>query len=381
MMKISHNFDSGSIAIIDTKDINNIQLKLTTDNNDNTMQWFHFRCHTNAGVQHTIRIMNAGDSSFSRAWDNYQAMASYDKINWFRVPTQFINKELVINYTPSKDEISYAYFTPYDYTKQQKFIKEIQKVAQCKHTVLANTLDNNAIDLLTIGEPAIEQTTMDKKAIWIIARQHPGETMAQWFIEGVVSHLLSQDNNSRQLLEKAVFYIVPNMNPDGSIKGNHRTNGHGLNLNRQWHSPSKVLCPEVYYVQEKMKQTGVDLLIDVHGDEEIPYNFIMPAKGSTSISAQANEFKLNFMAATKEFQAEVDYDNFHKKQSRCCGTTCGGKPDTATKYVTDTFGCLALVLEMPFIDHNNQPNSITGWSGPRSINLGADILKPIYKFL
>lgn len=38
MMKISHNFDSGSIAVIDTKDINNIQLELTTDNNDNTMQ-------------------------------------------------------------------------------------------------------------------------------------------------------------------------------------------------------------------------------------------------------------------------------------------------------------------------------------------------------
>jgi murein tripeptide amidase MpaA len=381
MMKISHNFDSGSIAIINTEDINNIQLELTTDNNDNTMQWFHFRCHTTAGVHHTIRILNAGDSSFSRAWENYQTMASYDQINWFRVPTQFINNELVINYTPTKDEISYAYFTPYDHARQQTFIKQVQQLEQCQHTILTSTLDNNSIDLLTIGEPAIDQTTMSKKAIWIIARQHPGETMAQWFIEGLVNNLLSQDDNSRRLLNKAVFYIVPNMNPDGSIHGNHRTNGHGLNLNREWHNPSKVLCPEVYYVRKKMAQTGVDLLLDIHGDEEIPYNFIMPAKGSCTTSAQANEFKSNFMAATKEFQKEIDYDNFHKKQSRCCGTTCGGKADTATKYVTNTFGCLALVLEMPFIDHNIQPNSITGWSAQRSINLGADILKPIYQFL
>lgn len=376
MMKISHNFDSGSIVIIDNKDINNIQLELKTDNNDNTMQWFHFRCHSHAGLPHTIRILNAGDSSFSRAWESYQAMASYDQINWFRVPTKFINKELVINYTPTKDDISYAYFTPYDYARQQKFINQVQQVEQCQHTILASTRDNNAIDLLTIGEPEL-----GKKAIWLIARQHPGETMAQWFTEGLVNHLLSQDNNSRRLLEKAVFYIVPNMNPDGCIKGNHRTNGHGLNLNRQWHNPSKTLCPEVYYVREKMAQTGVDLLLDIHGDEEIPYNFIMPAKGSSSISAQANEFKSNFMAATKEFQIEVDYDNFHKKQNRCCGTTCSGKQSMASQYVTNTFGCLALVLEMPFIDHNNQPNSITGWSAPRSINLGADILKPIYKFL
>ena len=95
-MKISHNFDSGSIAVIDTKDVNNIQLELKADNNDNTMQWFHFRCITNAGLNHTIRILNAGDSSFPQAWQSYQAMASYDQKNWFRVPTQFINNQLVI---------------------------------------------------------------------------------------------------------------------------------------------------------------------------------------------------------------------------------------------------------------------------------------------
>jgi len=379
-MKISQNFDSGSISVIDTTDINNIQLKLTTDNNDNTMQWFHFRCHSKAGLNHTIRILNAGDSSFSKAWKNYQAMASYDKINWFRVATTFINNQLIINHTPEKAEISYAYFTPYDYARQQTFIKQVQKFEQCEHTVLTKTIDNNAIDLLTIGEPGIS-----KKAIWIIARQHPGETMAQWFTEGVINQLLAQDSRSHQLLDKAVFYIVPNMNPDGSLIGNHRTNKQGLNLNRQWQKPSKPLCPEVYYVQEKMAQTGVDLFLDIHGDEEIPYNFIMPAKGSEQIAAQAVKFKSDFMAATKEFQIEVDYDNFHKKQSRCCRASCGtnggGNQSMATEYVSHTFGCLAIVLEMPFIDHNNQPNNVTGWSAPRSINLGADILKPIYKFL
>jgi hypothetical protein len=61
-----------------------------------------------------------------------------------------------------------------------------------------------------------------------------------------------------------------------------------------------------------MAQTGVDLLLDIHGDEEIPYNFIMPAKNSCQITAQGEQFKLNFMKATKEFQIEVDYDTSHK---------------------------------------------------------------------
>lgn len=378
-MNISYNFDSGSIEVIDSKDINNIQLKLTTDNADKTMQWFHFRCHSKAGLNHTINIVNAGESSFSRAWDNYQTMASYDQVNWFRVPTQFIDNQLVINFTPKSDVISYAYFTPYDHARQQAYTKQVQQFTHCQHTQLAKTFDNNAIELFTIGTPDV-----GKKVVWIIARQHPGETMAQWFSEGVINQLLSQNSISQQLLEKAVFYIVPNMNPDGSIRGNHRTNSHGINLNRQWHNPSKTLCPEVYYVQKKMLSTGVDLLLDIHGDEEIPYNFIMPAKGACTTATQANQFKVDFMNVTKEFQSEVDYDSFHNKQSSCCGTSCNGissKQVMATQYVTNTFGCLAMVLEMPFIDHNNQPNSITGWSAKRSNNLGANILKPIYKFL
>ena len=53
----------------------------------------------------------------------------------------------MINYTPTKDEISYAYFTPYDDERQQSSIKRVVQSEQCHHTVLASTYDNNAIDL------------------------------------------------------------------------------------------------------------------------------------------------------------------------------------------------------------------------------------------
>ena len=29
-----------------------------------------------------------------------------------------------------------------------------------------------------------------EKKIWVIARQHPGETMAEWFVEGMMDALL-----------------------------------------------------------------------------------------------------------------------------------------------------------------------------------------------
>lgn len=90
------------------------------------------------------------------------------------------------------------------------------------------------MNLLTIGH----EVSSDYK-IWVIARQHPGETMAEWFVEGLLRRLLDwQDPLSRALLDRATFYVVPNMNPDGAVAGNLRTNAAGANLNREWQTPS-----------------------------------------------------------------------------------------------------------------------------------------------
>src|SRR5205814_5178753 len=99
----------------------------------------------------------------------------------------------------------------------------------------------------------------ERKTGWFIARQHPGETMAEWFIEGLLDRLLDRsDPVSRRLVERAVFDIVPNMNPDGAARGNLRTNAAGANLNREWVEPSMERSPEVLLVRERIRQTGAD---------------------------------------------------------------------------------------------------------------------------
>ena len=34
------------------------------------------------------------------------------------------------------------------------------------------------------------------------------------------------------------------------------------------------VCLQVYHVRNKMDSVGLDMLLDIHGDEELPYNFI-----------------------------------------------------------------------------------------------------------
>src|SRR3546814_8179429 len=69
------------------------------------------------------------------------------------------------------------------------------------------------------------------------------------------------------------------MNPDGSFRGHLRTNAAGVNLNREWHAPSLERSPEVHHVLERMKRTGVDFAMDVHGDESIPHVFLAGFEG------------------------------------------------------------------------------------------------------
>jgi murein tripeptide amidase MpaA len=379
-MKITRSFDGGSIEVINNTDANNISLELTNDNSSSDSQWFYFDCEVEVNKAYTMNITNAGESTFAKAWQGYQAFATYDKKHWFRVTTHYTDGTLMISHTPEHTKVSYAYFVPYGYEQHQTLINAAASSPLGSLTSLGLTPDGNSIDLLTIQTPGDD----NKEKIWLIARQHPGETMSSWFIEGLINRLLSEDKLSKEILERSIFHIVVNMNIDGSIRGNHRTNAKGLDLNRQWHTPSKIDVPEVYFVQHAMNQKGVDLFIDVHGDEEIPYNFMMGSNTSCRLKKQAEAFKYNFAESTTDFQTEVDYDTFSNGQSSCASTTCCGSSNInkdkskARDYVEHQFNCLSLLLEMPFLDNDN---SEKGGSTQRCSELGAIMLEPIYKHL
>ena len=389
-MKIHSDFDSGSIEVVAAERADDIRLRLCPDNQATVSQWFHFELQTVAGVDHRIAITNAGDSTFADAWRDYQVMARNvdedgDDDNgegWFRVPTRYDGRQLLIEHRPGAARIRYAYFVPYDAVRQQRMTQEWRRIDNCRLEVLGETPDGRPMELLVIGDEAPE-----KSRVWLIARQHPGESMAQWFAEGVVSRLLGDEVLAEQLLRQAVFYIVPNMNPDGAVRGNHRTNSRGANLNRCWQSADPEVSPEVFYVRQAIQRRGVDLFFDIHGDEAIPYNFMMVGGDDKRLLDEAAGFKARYAAADRHFQTAYDYSSYRPAGSCCCaGGCCGASSNglslaNATNYVAATFDCLALVLEMPFVDDANHPSPQTGWSASRSMAMGRSLLTPIGEYL
>jgi murein tripeptide amidase MpaA len=155
------------------------------------------------------------------------------------------------------------------------------------------------------------------------------------------------------------------MNPDGSRRGHLRTNAAGANLNREWQAPSMERSPEVYLVRRRMRETGVDFALDVHGDEGLPYNFIAGAEGVATVSAATHalqaEFESELCAANPDFQRKHGYPKDEPGQANMT---------MATNWIADAFGALAMTLEMPFKDNADAPDSEFGWSPPRCENLG-----------
>tara|TARA_R110002126_G_scaffold185121_4_gene333588 strand:+ start:9112 stop:10239 length:1128 start_codon:yes stop_codon:yes gene_type:complete len=367
-MKITSNFDSGNIEIIKADDPADIQLAIRKDNQSDFYQWFHFRLNSPHPQLHKITITNAAGSAYPDGWQDYQAVASYDRQTWFRVETEYDGKALTINHYPEAESVYFAYFAPYSYERHQDLLHQAQNDYNCQLVDLGETLDGRDMSLLIVGEP--DDT---KKKIWITARQHPGETMAEWFIEGLLDRLLDEDDGvARSLLAKAVFYIVPNMNPDGSVRGNLRTNAAGANLNREWQNPTLDRSPEVYLVRQKMLETGLDMFLDIHGDENLPYNFVAGAEGVPSYNDKMQQLEQDFKAAlltiTPEFQDKYGYDKDAPGQANLT---------VATSWVAEQFKCLAYTVEMPFKDNADLPDAAFGWSDIRSMKLGQDSLSAI----
>ncbi len=365
-MHVSAAFDSGNTEVLEAENPGAIRVAIRPDPGpDGFFQWFHFRVTCQRGDDLRVVIANAGKASYTKGWDGYRACASVDRENWRRVDTYYDGTELTIQHRAEADTVWFAYFAPYSREQHHDLVAACQASPVCRHSVLGKTLDGEPIDMLTIGDAAT-----DGPKVWVIGRQHPGETQASWWMEGFLDRLLDPDDPlARGLREGAVFHVVPNMNPDGSRRGHLRTNAKGINLNREWAAPSVESSPEVYHVLEEMKARGLDFCLDVHGDEGLPFNFIAGADAIPSVTEKQidlrERFEAAFERANPDFQTQHGYPKAPPGKANL--TICSSA-------LAERFGALAMTLEMPFKDNANAPDAVFGWSPERCERLGASAL-------
>jgi len=370
---ITAAFDSGNIEVLDIAGAE-ARLTIRRDRNSQFFQWFHFRASGADGRELVLRLTGLAAAAYPDGWTDYRACVSEDRQTWTRAATTWEPDRdggtLTIRHRPAASQPCwFAYFAPYSMEQHHDLVARSACAPGVAYRCLGHSLDGLPIDCLELGE--------GPRQVWLYARQHPGEAMAEWWMEGALACLADPaDAVAARLRRLARLHIVPNANPDGSLRGHLRTNAVGINLNREWAEPSPERSPEVVAIRGAMDKTGVDFAMDVHGDEAIPAVFFAGFDGIPNWTERQgrgyDRYRQILLNHTPDFQTKLGYPVARPGRANLA---------MSTNQVAQRFGAVAMTLEMPFKDHRDAPDKVHGWSPERSMALGRACLAALAEWL
>jgi murein tripeptide amidase MpaA len=215
-------------------------------------------------------------------------------------------------------------------------------------------------------------------------------SIPEFFAEGLLHRLFGigmdgeLDEATKKVMDEYRLHVVPNMCPDGSVRGYLRTNSAGANLNREWatvpgredyEAPTPRRSPEVLAVLSRMDETGCDFFLDVHGDEDIPYVFFSGAEKTPAWGDRLERlhgyFVSCYMRANPDVQREIGYPPPDSADDAV------KYMNVATNQISTRFDCLGLTLEMPYKDCKTNPDPAMGFSIERTKRLGANLVEAL----
>jgi murein tripeptide amidase MpaA len=369
---VSDRIPGGSVEVVAADRPDDVRLRLRRDPGPDALAigYYSFMAIGGRDRHWRFAIENVGSDAGARldgrdgyedGWTGTGPHVSYDRREWFRIPGRLEGTRYVFEHRPTQDVCFYARWATYSPDDELALLARASGSPLATVDVVGTSVQGRAIPRIRIGTPA-----PGRRNVWIVARQHPSETMASFFVEGVVDRLLDGDDPvSRRLLAGAVVHVVPNINPDGAALGHTRANAAGANLNREWATPTLEASPEVVHVRGEMERTGVDFFLDCHGDEELRCVFLggpleIPSR-SARLAQLFRSFELAWNAASPDYELGHPYP--------------GGPPAEADlrmawNWVAERFDCLSVLLEQPFKDTSWAQDPRTGWSPARARRLG-----------
>jgi hypothetical protein len=291
-----------------------------------------------------------------------------------------------------------AYFAPYRYDTQHADLMARSALSPLvTRSTTGKSVQGRDVDLLTITDPAHHSLTAEgkqKRVVWIVCRQHPAETMAEWWADGFLDRLLASSNGDDcsgdlerdVLLRGALINIVCCANPDGATLGLTRTNAAGMNLNREWSAPSEGQTPEIFGIMAKISASSCcDLVLDVHGDETLPRPVLCCAPAwNKRLDRLQRAFWDELATANEDFSLEDSLPHLiHLPPApESCSKTGADRLDNmaatganltlCSTQLAFQYDCLAMTLEQCFL---------APWSVSKSRKLGADMIGPLAKIL
>ncbi|XP_053310385.1 cytosolic carboxypeptidase 3-like [Spea bombifrons] len=366
-------FESGNLQKVVQTGEYDYQITLRTDlYTERHTQWFYFRVtNTRANVPYRFTIVNfrKPNSLYSQGMRPLmysETEAKTRRIGWHRVgdDIKYYNNNLrqyessyysvswSFMFPHDMDTCYFAYSYPYTYSNLQDYLariaKDPKKTKYCNIRVLCQSLAGNRVHELTITNPTTTATEWrKKKAVIVTARVHPGETNSSWVMKGFLDFILSSHKDACRLRDTFVFKVVPMLNPDGVIVGNHRCSLAGQDLNRLYKSKLKESAPSIWFtrnmIQRMKDERKVLLYCDLHGHSGKQNTFIYGCSAKRGQSAMGNfgerVFPLMFAKNCPEKFSYVDCKFKVKKSKEGTGRVAVWRMGVNNSYTLESTYC------------------------------------------
>ena len=281
------DFDSGNAGMVTPNPPTEFNLWQIEDSEGaNNSSWLNFKLTGSLNI--TINLVNAtGNGEFTSGSNSYYSpkqmvYACNGSRDWKHFPVSecsYSGGMYSITHTFECNDVQIATYYPYSYTDAMNYIENVVSrigsgSAQVSTLGLASPLEWSKGNYQTGEQLPVKMLELtnfsipenNKRHIFIIGRNHPNETLATWMTEGLIEHILANQN----YLDNFHWYWVPIVNVEGVIQGSSRNTVYG-NSNRQW--PDNLTqsggTSEVRAIMAKMREIddnyNVDLFIDWHG--------------------------------------------------------------------------------------------------------------------
>ena len=155
-------------------------------------------------------------------------------------------------------------------------------------------------------------------------------TPLSWMMKGIIDFLLSDSSEAKLLRENIVFKIVPMLNMDGVIEGNHRCSLASVDLNRQWLYPSPTEHPTIYSTKKlilHIQQTNEILMfVDLHGHFRKKNIFMYGCNNDQDSSLRHRECIVPYLLSQLDPNFSYEDSSYKITQAkRSCGRVVVGK--------------------------------------------------------
>jgi hypothetical protein len=304
-LRFESRFECGNLGYVCRVSASVYNLVMTSDTNSRGhTQWFFFRVSgTAAGQTATFNLINFEKSAslynegmkvlyysstahqlLGTGWRRGGEAISYFKngIRRHVAAKSYFTLTFTFTFDYAQDYVYFAYSCPYSYSQLQEYLDSLEAsdrtYAFVTRKLLCRTVAGNRCDFLTITCPGSREETERRQGVVLSARVHPGETVGSWMMQGVLEFLVSDAPEADLLRKLFVFKVVPMLNPDGVITGNHRCSLAGCDLNRRWKHPSEVVHPVISSFKRLIKlfaaKFKVTMVCDLHGHSRKPDIFM-----------------------------------------------------------------------------------------------------------